>query len=290
MKSKQRLGRGLDALIPQVPDNEEKGRLESLSQIPVSRISVNPMQPRMEFDESSMAELKQSIEQNGIIQPVTIREKGQGYELISGERRLRAAMELGYERIPAYIMAVDSEDRLLELALIENIQREDLNPIEVSRAYQRLQQEYGLTQEEVAKKVGKDRATVSNFIRLLKLPAVIQDAMLREELSMGHAKAIGALSSPDQQIRLARKSIKQGWSVRKLEEEVRKLAEGKPAQKSSKKEAKLPGLAALEDRLRSKLGTRVRILPSGKGGRIEIAYFSPEDLERLTDMMESIKD
>jgi ParB family chromosome partitioning protein len=290
MKSKQRLGRGLDALIPQVPDNEEKGRLESLSQIPVSRISVNPMQPRMEFDESRMAELKQSIEQNGIIQPVTIREKGQGYELISGERRLRAVMELGYERIPAYIMAVDSEDRLLELALIENIQREDLNPIEVSRAYQRLQQEYGLTQEEVAKKVGKDRATVSNFIRLLKLPAVIQDAMLREELSMGHAKAIGALSSPDQQIRLARKSIKQGWSVRKLEEEVRKLAEGKPAQKSSKKEAKLPGLAALEDRLRSKLGTRVRILPSGKGGRIEIAYFSPEDLERLTDMMESIKD
>jgi ParB family chromosome partitioning protein len=290
MKSKQRLGRGLDALIPQVPDNEEKDRLESLSQIPVSRISVNPMQPRMEFDESRMAELKQSIEQNGIIQPVTIREKGQGYELISGERRLRAVMELGYERIPAYIMAVDSEDRLLELALIENIQREDLNPIEVSRAYQRLQQEYGLTQEEVAKKVGKDRATVSNFIRLLKLPAVIQDAMLREELSMGHAKAIGALSSPDQQIRLARKSIKQGWSVRKLEEEVRKLAEGKPAQKSSKKEAKLPGLAALEDRLRSKLGTRVRILPSGKGGRIEIAYFSPEDLERLTDMMESIKD
>ena len=290
MKSKQRLGMGLDALIPQVPDNEEKGRLESLSQIPVSRISVNPMQPRMEFDESRMAELKQSIEQNGIIQPVTIREKGQGYELISGERRLRAVMELGYERIPAYIMAVDSEDRLLELALIENIQREDLNPIEVSRAYQRLQQEYGLTQEEVAKKVGKDRATVSNFIRLLKLPAVIQDAMLREELSMGHAKAIGALSSPDQQIRLARKSIKQGWSVRKLEEEVRKLAEGKPAQKSSKKEAKLPGLAALEDRLRSKLGTRVRILPSGKGGRIEIAYFSPEDLERLTDMMESIKD
>ncbi|MBN1895924.1 ParB/RepB/Spo0J family partition protein [bacterium] len=290
MKSKQRLGRGLDALIPQVPDNEDKSRLESLSQIEVSRISVNPMQPRMEFDAARMAELKQSIEQNGIIQPITIREKGQGFELISGERRLRAVMELGYERIPAYIMAVDSEDRLLELALIENIQREDLNPIEVSRAYQRLQQEYGLTQEEVAKKVGKDRATVSNFIRLLKLPAVIQDALLREELSMGHAKAVGALSSPGQQIRLARKCIQQGWSVRKLEDEVRRLAEGRPAQKFSKKEAKHPGVAALEDRLRTKLGTQVRIFPSGKGGRIEIAYFSAEDLERLTDMMESIKD
>jgi len=224
MKSK-RLGKGLEALIPQISDDEETAHDRSLSEVEVASVHANPYQPRSDFDQKGLNELKQSISENGVIQPITIRKSDGGYELIAGERRLRAVRELGYDRIPAFVMEVDSEDQMLELALVENIQREDLNPIELARAYQMLQNEYGLTQEKVAQKVGKDRATVANFVRLLKLPKVVQESLQNRELSMGHARTLMGLSTQGEQLQLWRKTIKQGWSVRRLEEAVRHLVE-----------------------------------------------------------------
>jgi ParB family chromosome partitioning protein len=264
MKSK-RLGRGLEALIPQMTPEEAETRGESLSQVLVSQVRANPQQPRSVFDRQKLEELKQSILENGLIQPITVRSVKEGYELIAGERRLRAVQELSIHQIPAYVMDVESEEQLLELALIENIQRDDLNALEVAHAYDRLQKEYNLTQEAVARKVGKDRATVANFIRLLKLPEPIQDSLKKEEISMGHARAIMGLNSRSEQIQVWRRAVKDG---------------------SLPKE---PGLVSLEDRLRSILGSRVIIRPAGQGGKIEITYFSKDDLDRLMDLLEQIR-
>ncbi len=284
MQSK-RLGRGLEALIPQTSEGEAAPPIESLSDIPVNDIQANPLQPRLKFDRDHLEELKNSIAENGIIQPITIRRKGSGYELIAGERRLRAVQELGYDRIPAYVMEVESDDRMLELALIENIQREDLNPLETARAYEQLQKEYGLTQEDVARKVSKDRATVANFIRLLKLPEQIQDSLRKEEINMGQAKAIMGLGTRSAQIKMWQKCLKASWSVRKIEEEVRKYSESGSMQKKNSTKERSPHLAELEDTLRSVLGTRVRVIHSTRGGRIEISYFSEEELERITELI-----
>jgi ParB family chromosome partitioning protein len=288
MKSK-RLGRGLEALIPQMTPEEAETRGESLSQVLVSQIRANPQQPRSVFDRQKLEELKQSILENGLIQPITVRPVNEGYEIIAGERRLRAVQELGIRQIPAYVMDVESEEQLLELSLIENIQRDDLNALEVAHAYDRLQKEYHLTQEAVARKVGKDRATVANFIRLLKLPELIQDSLKKQEISMGHARAIMGLNSRSEQIQVWRRSVKDGWSVRRIEEAVRSILEkpgGRPKPASPPKE---PGLVSLEDRLRSILGSRVIIRPAGQGGKIEITYFSKDDLERLMDLIEQIR-
>lgn len=288
MKSK-RLGRGLEALIPQVAPEEVETRGDTLNQISVSQIRTNPQQPRLAFDRQKLDELKQSIIENGLIQPITIRSVDDGYELISGERRLRAVQELGIVQIPAYVMEVESDEKLLELALIENIQRDDLNAIEVAMAYDRLQKEYNLTQEEVAKKVGKDRATVANFIRLLKLPDVIQDSLKKDELSMGHARALMGVNSRGEQIQLWRKIIKNGWSVRRVEEAVRLLTEKAPTSSEPVVAVKNPHLVSIEDRLRTILGSRVQIRPSGTGGKIEITYFSQDDLDRLFELFEQVK-
>lgn len=286
----RRLGRGLEALIPRVSPEEEEERVETLSQIPVHQIHANPLQPRADFNRESLDQLKQSIAENGVIQPVTVRLVDHGYELIAGERRLRAVQELGYLNIPAYIISVDSDDQLLELSLVENIQREDLNPIELALAYQRLQKEYHLTQELVAQKVGKDRATVANFIRLLKLPAVIQESLKKEELSMGHARAIMGLSSRGEQIQLWRKIVKNEWSVRRVEEFVREKPEntGKKIKESARN--KPPAIVSMEDRLRTLLGSQVKISYSQKGGKIEIVYYSDDDLERILELFEQIED
>lgn len=288
MKSK-RLGRGLEALIPQMTPEEAETRGESLSQVLVSQVRANPQQPRSVFDRQKLEELKQSILENGLIQPITVRSVKEGYELIAGERRLRAVQELSIHQIPAYVMDVESEEQLLELALIENIQRDDLNALEVAHAYDRLQKEYNLTQEAVARKVGKDRTTVANFIRLLKLPEPIQDSLKKEEISMGHARAIMGLNSRSEQIQVWRRAVKDGWSVRRMEEAVRSILEkarSKPKPVSLPKE---PGLVSLEDRLRSILGSRVIIRPAGQGGKIEITYFSKDDLDRLMDLLEQIR-
>jgi ParB family transcriptional regulator, chromosome partitioning protein len=284
MKSK-RLGKGLEALIPQVTPEEESRWGDSLNQISVSEVKANPQQPRMTFDRHKLDELKQSISENGLIQPITVRKTDDQFELISGERRLRAVQELGIEKMPAYIMEVGSDEKLLELSLIENIQRDDLNAIEVAAAYEKLQHEYKLTQEEVARKVGKDRATVANFVRLLKLPEVIQESIKKDELTMGHARAIMGLSSRGEQIQLWRKIIKNGWSVRKVEEAVRGESDKKDSGKTPKKPSKNAVISSMEDRIRTVLGSRIQIQPSGNGGKIEIFYFSEEDLDRLYELL-----
>jgi ParB family chromosome partitioning protein len=290
MSSKSnRLGRGLEALIPQIPPEEEKTN-RALDTLPVSRIHTNPKQPRSVFDRQGLEDLKKSIVENGVIQPVTVRKTDGGFEIIAGERRLRAVVELGYERIPAYVMDVESEEKMLELALVENVQREDLNPIELAKAYDQLQTEYRLSQEEVAQKVGKDRATVANFIRLLKLPDVIQESLSKNEISMGHARAFMGLGSRSDQLKVWKKTLAKGWSVRKVEDEVRLQTEtakqpGKP--KSGKRH---PYFGEAEDRIRTALGTQVKIVASGKGGRIEIRYFSEEELDRLIELFQNIKD
>lgn len=289
MKSK-RLGRGLEALIPQVSPEEEQTLSNNLDQIPIDQIVVNPLQPRHDFDPGRLEELKQSIAENGIIQPVTIYQKDGRYELVSGERRFRAVSELGYDKIPAYIIEVESDDKLLELALIENIQREDLNPMELALAYQKLQSDYGLKQEEVARKVGKDRATVANFIRLLKLPDEVQDAVRTDKISMGHARALMGLESIREQREMCLRIMAEGWSVRRVEEAVREASES-PVRKIKNKApapVKDKALAAVEDRFRTLLGTQVQVKPSGNGGKIEIAYYTNEDLERLIELFEQI--
>jgi len=289
MKNNRRLGRGLEALIPQVSPEEEVSQGHSLSDIDVAKIRTNPLQPRVRFDPKGLEDLKHSITENGVIQPITVRKVNGEYELIAGERRLRAVLDLGYRRIPAFVMAVDSEDRMLELALVENVQREDLNAIELAKAYERLQNQYGLTQEEVAKKVGKDRATVANFIRLLKLPEAIQESLRKDEISMGHARALMALSSRSDQMRLWKKTIGGGWSVRKVEEDARKLLDGGGHKKEIERPVRSRHLVDAEDRLRRLMGTRVRVQSGGKGGKIEIHYFSDDDLDRILELLESIK-
>ncbi|MBN2102718.1 ParB/RepB/Spo0J family partition protein [bacterium] len=289
MKSK-RLGRGLEALIPQITPEDEETRGESLNQIPVSLIKSNPQQPRLAFDRKKLDELKQSISENGLIQPITVRKADDGFELISGERRLRAVQELDVDMIPAYIMEVESEEKLLELSLIENIQRDDLNAIEVAHAYERLQKEYKLTQEEVAQKVGKDRATVANFIRLLKLPDKIQDSLKKEEISMGHARAIMGIASRGEQVQIWKKTVNGGWSVRKVEDAVRQMTEKTEKEAAGLRIMKNPAMQSLEDQLRTLLGTQVKIHQTGDRGKIEISYFSREDLDRLVELLKKIGD
>lgn len=287
MKSK-RLGKGLEALIPQITPEEAENRADALSQIAVSLIQSNPEQPRSVFHRQKLEELKQSISENGLIQPVTVRKSEDGFELISGERRLRAVQELGVNRIPAYIIEVESDEKLLELSLIENIQRDDLNAIEVAHAYERLQKEYKLTQEEVARKVGKDRATVANFIRLLRLPEKIQESLEKDEISMGHARAIMGLTSRGEQMQVWRKAVKGGWSVRKTEEAVRQMTEKPEKKTDSPSTAQNPAVQSMEDRLRTVFGSQVKIRQTGEGGKIEISYFSQGDLDRLMELLEQI--
>lgn len=287
MKSK-RLGRGLEALIPQMSPDDEAKRGDFLFEVEVAKVRANPFQPRMDFDRNGLEDLKRSIIENGIIQPITVRKVNGEFELIAGERRLRAVQELGFVKIPAFVMEVASDDQMLELALVENIQREDLNPIDLAKAYQRLQKEYGLTQEAVAQKIGKDRATVTNFIRLLKLPEVIQESLRKEEISMGHARALMGLPSRGEQIRLWRKIIKQSWSVRRVEEVVRKKVEGTEKAKEAVAPKRSQYLMENEDKLRTFLGTQVRIKPSGRGGKIEIFYYSNDDLDRVIELFQRL--
>jgi ParB family chromosome partitioning protein len=286
MKSK-RLGRGLEALIPQTDLDDSTQQDGSLRGIETAKINANPYQPRNQFDRTGLEELKQSIQENGVIQPITVRKSGAGYELVAGERRFRAVKELGYERIPAYVIEIKSEDQMLEMALVENVQREDLNPIELAKAYQQLQREYGLTQEDVAQKVGKDRTTVANFIRLLKLPEEIQASLEKRDISMGHARAIMGLSHSENQIQIWRKTIKHSWSVRQLEEVVRKLQESPKKTKEIPKQS--PGVNDVEERLRTILGTRVKMKPSTRGGgKLEISYYSDDDLNRILELIFTI--
>lgn len=289
MKNK-RLGKGLEALIPQMSADEDQTRLDTLSEIEISKIHANPNQPRTEFDRQALDDLKQSIAENGVIQPITVRVVDDGFELIAGERRLRATTELGFRKIPAFVMEITSEDQMLELALIENIQREDLNPIEQAKAFQQLLKEYGLTQEQVSKKIGKDRATIANFVRLLKLPDIIQQSLRKNEISMGHARAIMGLSSRGDQMQVWRKTVKEGWSVRHVEKVIRDIASKPAKSKSTSSKKQSSQFVELEVELRDIYQTKVQVKSSGTGGRIELTYFSDDDLERLIELLQKARD
>jgi ParB family chromosome partitioning protein len=281
MASRQHgLGRGLGALLsspgPTTPDSPPPAAVE----LPIDAISPNPQQPRKDFDDASLRDLSASLRQSGVLQPVVVRRFGDGYQLVVGERRWRAAKLAGLTRIPAVIReATDAES--LELALVENLLREDLNPIEEAEAYQRLLAEFGWTQEELAKRVARDRSSIANCLRLLKLPDPIQADLRAGRLTMGHARALLSLTSPAEQLKLREEILAHSWSVRATEEGVQ-ARRARPARRHLRRS---PELAAVEDALRVALATRVRIVGSERAGRIEVVYSSREELDRLAELI-----
>lgn len=282
MARKLALGKGLRALIPEIPPDEQG--VAAIQDIAVDNVLPNPFQPREHFDAEALEELKASIAEKGLVQPITVRRYDGRYQLIAGERRLRAVRELGLSTIPAYVLDVTSDEEMLELSLIENIHREGLNPIEVARSYQRLIDECHLTQEEVAQKVGKDRSTVANFLRLLKLPRRIQESLVNGDLSMGHARALITLNNSEDQIHIWQQTVKHALSVRRVEQLVREALQGPRLPKEPPRELP-PEVRDIENRLRHTLATQVHIKPRGHRGTIEIEYYSDEDLERLAGMI-----
>ncbi len=290
----KRLGKGLGALIPEMStaDSENSGSsLDRLREVEVALVKPNPFQPRETFDPVALDELKQSISENGVIQPITVRQVDSGYELIAGERRLRAVSELGLERIPAYLLEVGSDQEMIELSLIENIQRENLNAIDEANGYRTLIELCELTQDEVAKRVGKDRSTITNFLRLLKLPAKIQASLVADEISPGHARALLGLEEAADQISLWKQVVKKRLSVRQVESAIKKRKAGKPdkAQAGPAQASDMsPLMREVENKLREALGTKVKILENkgGKGGRIEIEYYSADDIDRILEVVE----
>jgi ParB family chromosome partitioning protein len=289
VKKTKRLGKGLSALIPETGDVPSSGSDGQLTDIEIASIKANPFQPRLEFDPTALGELKESIREKGIIQPITVRKVNGGFELIAGERRLRAVTDLGLKTVPAYIISVETKEEMLELALIENVQREKLNPIEQAKAYQRLIEECNLTQDEVAKKIGKDRTTITNFIRLLRLPKEIQTSVQNDEISMGHARALLAVDSKNIQNEIWRKIIKNNLSVRKVEKLV-KDTETINYKKTQKPPRRSVYIQKAEEELREKLGTKVSIRSRRDGGAIEVEFYSPEDLNRLLELFDKIKE
>ncbi len=289
MKKTSRLGRGLSALIPEQEANANVEPNSNLSEIDVSLVQANPFQPRLEFDRTALDELKASIKEKGVIQPITVRKVEDHYELIAGERRLRAVTELGQKRVPAYIIEVDSKEDMLELAIIENVQREHLNPIEQAVAYQRLIDECDLTQEEVAQKIGKERTTITNILRLLKLPKNIQDSVRAEEISMGHARALLSVDDVDVQRTIWQKVKNEHLSVRKTEQLVRQGASPVSKEKKSKPKRSV-FLQKVEQDLREVFGTKVVVHSRKEGGSIEIDFYSPEDLNRLIEIFDQLRD
>jgi ParB family chromosome partitioning protein len=272
---KAALGKGLNALIP------EKG--EEISYLDVDRIMPGKQQPRRVFHEESLKELAASIKEKGVLQPIIVSRTGDGtFNLIAGERRWRASVLAGLKKMPALIKTVASKESL-EIALIENIQREDLNPIETAEAFNRLVKDFELTQEDLAVRVGKERATVANYLRLLKLPEEIKTMLYNGSLSMGHARALLSIDGRTRQIEAARKIIKSGLSVREAELLARNIS--KP-QKGGEKAQKDPQIASLEEKLIKHLGTKVHIVHRGKkGGKIEIEYFSLDEFDRLFEIL-----
>lgn len=284
--NKSRLGRGLNALIPQQENIEETQN--DISKITISLVKPNPYQPRIDFDPESLEELKQSIKEKGVIQPITVHKKGNYYELIAGERRLRAAIEIGMKKIPAYIVEVNSKEEMLELALIENVQREKLNPIEQALAFQRLITECKLTQDDVAQKIGKDRTTVTNLLRLLKLPEDIQKTVKSGEISVGHARTLVSVEDREEQKSLWLKTLRNSYSVRKLEKLVKELAQIKPKKNKVPKKDSIY-FHRIEENLRNVFGTKVSIRSRKEGGSIEIQFYSPEDLNRLLEIFDKLE-
>ena len=317
MKQGLGLGKGIGALIPkellrpestaQQPLVDTKDTVSGVAEIDIERVSTNPVQPRLHFDEGALQELAQSIAVHGVITPITVRPHFDGFELISGERRLRASRMAGRTTIPAYVINVGSNAQMLEIALVENLQREDLNPLEVAQGYQRLIEECNLKQEDVAIKVGKDRSTVANFLRLMKLPLDAQAALRTRRITMGHARALLALSSDSTQLVVLREIIKRELSVRKTEALVKDIELGRkelvkggeikstPRGSTAVSGAPTTGVAStigdIENSLRHLFGTQVRVkMKNTESGSVDIEFYSLEELERILDLMLSMNE
>ena len=294
---KNALGKGIRALLDTIDEEIQTGKdgvpavsgqnMANTARIPVDQIEINPKQPRRDFDEKALAELSESIKLHDIIQPVTVVKIGQHkYQLISGERRLRASKMAGLKDIPAYVRAAETHE-MLEMALIENLQREDLNAIEIALSYRQLMDECGLTQEQVAERMKKERSTVANFLRLLKLPPDIQRSVRDGQLSMGHARAIIGLEHVDQQLYLYRETLSRGLSVRQVEQMVKEMSQDKPANIKPITPVRLPiAYKKIEDNMASLFSTKVVLArkKSGKGS-VSIEFYSDEDLERIMEKM-----
>jgi ParB family chromosome partitioning protein len=277
---KRALGKGLNALIPKVEDIIEDEKKKAVQEIPLDQVQPNPYQPRHQFNSKTIQQMAESIKTKGLLQPIVVRRVDDRFQLVSGERRLRAARIAELERIPALIVeATDNE--VLEFALIENLQREDLNPIDEANAYKTLVQHFKLTQDEVAKRVGKERSSVANTLRLLSLPVEMQKDVEEERLTPGHARAILSLDNLSQQRQLRSLILARELSVREAEREARRIAEGRRAKKGRVAQRD-PHLAQLEEQLLARLGTKVRITPKSKTkGKIEIHYSSLEEISRI---------
>ena len=301
MKTQLGLGKGLGALIPSAiqkgftsivsDDNGYDSGIIAL--VDITKVRTNRFQPRIMFDPIALAELSKSIKEHGVIQPITVRRQHDGYELISGERRIRASIEAGLDKIPAYILDITSNEAMIELALIENVQRENLNDIEIAMGYQLLIDECSLSQDLIAQKVGKNRSTISNFLRLLKLPSIVQQQLALHAISNGHARALLGLSNPEDQIQLCQEIIMHDYSVRKTEEIIKDAskssdtisAKGKKSNHPISTKAN-PAILSIEDTLRDHFATQVKIhVSSNEQGSLHIDFYSFDDLQRLLDII-----
>jgi ParB family chromosome partitioning protein len=273
------LGRGLEALIPPVPEGGGEDRAGAPRQLPVEDIGPNPFQPRSRFDDAALQELAASIKASGVLQPVLVRRHADGYQLVAGERRLRAAQLAGLARIPAILREVGDRE-MMELALVENIQREDLNPIDEAKAYKALLSTVGLTHDELSERVGKQRSSVSNSLRLLGLPVEVQDMVSRGTLSAGHARALLSIEASGDRLAAARYVVAKGFSVRRTEAFVtRRMRRGHKKQHAKQ----INSFGEWETKLQQRFATRVTITRGPRGGKVEFEYYGDEDLERLLE-------
>lgn len=275
--SKRGLGRGLEALIPVLDKHEE-----NVQEIDIKKIVANDKQPRKDFDESKLDELAASMKQHGVLQPVILRKKGSVYELVAGERRWRAAAKAGIERIPAIVKEL-SDAEVMEIALIENLQREDLNPMEEAMAYKSLMNDFGLTQEELSKRVGKSRSQIANTVRLLNLDKEIQDLVTEDKLTAGHARALLSIQDKSMRIKLAKRICEEDLSVRQTEQIVKKISKEKSKMANEKPKEINPVIIDITEKLQRALGTRVKIKGDEKRGKIEIEFYSGDELERILE-------
>ncbi len=286
MTETRRLGRGLEALLGPI-SREQAERSGALQELAVASIRPNPFQPRRRFDDAALGELASSIETSGLLQPIVVRPSQGGFELIAGERRWRAVQRLGWSKIPSVVKEADDRT-LLTLALVENLQRDDLSPIEEAESYQRLMNEFQVSQAEIARLVGRDRSTIANSLRLLRLPDAVREMIQQRQLSEGHARALLGLADPKEITRVARAAVEAEWSVRQLEARVRgdriSSARGRRAGAAPKQAA--PANRRVEDALRKRLGTDVRLNPRRRGrGFLTINYYSNDDLARLLELV-----
>ncbi len=279
------LGRGLSALIPDVPEPEAPAANATGgsggAEVAISALEPNPFQPRLAMDPARLEELTASVRETGIVQPILVRRRGERYQIIAGERRWRAAQAAGLSTVPVTVRDVP-DGRLLELALVENVQREELTALEEAQAFQRLQEEFRLTQEEIARRVGRERSTIANALRLLRLPRELRELVTQGRLDAGHARALLALDRQEDQLELGREAARKGLSVREVERRVALLRAPRKEPTRSRKDA---NTRAAEERLRAALGTRVEIARRGRGGQIRLLYTTEAELNRLYDML-----